>query len=69
MVALSIVFPFDDPQLSRELSRLRAGLDDDVAIFVGGRASDSYAEPLREIGAHILTGIGDLREQLTKYST
>ena len=69
VVALSIVFPFADPQLSRELSRLRAGLDDDVAIFVGGRASDSYAEPLREIGAHIVSGIGDLREQLTKYGT
>ena len=36
-VALSIVYPADDPSLPAELERLRNVLDDNCEIIVGGR--------------------------------
>jgi MerR family transcriptional regulator, light-induced transcriptional regulator len=68
VVALSIVFPTEDPQMPRELRRLRSGLDVGVEIFAGGRASNSYAAPLREIGAHVFTKLGDLGDRLAPYA-
>jgi len=68
VVALSLVFPLGDPHVSRELRRIHTGLDAGVAIFAGGRASNSYSETLEEIGAHVLTGLGDLGDHLRPYS-
>lgn len=50
-VALSIVYPEDDPLLGPELENLRRYLPADVAILAGGRASGSYASTLARIGA------------------
>lgn len=51
-VALSIVYPSGDPGVVQELRLLRRELGPEVQILVGGRAAPSYAEALREIGAH-----------------
>jgi DNA-binding transcriptional MerR regulator/methylmalonyl-CoA mutase cobalamin-binding subunit len=50
-VALSIVYPHDDPALPSDLIRLRKLLPAEIPILVGGRAAVGYAAPLREIGA------------------
>jgi hypothetical protein len=50
-VALSIVFPPDDPDLSGELRSLRRLLGDEVMIIVGGRAAGGYRAVIEEIGA------------------
>ncbi|MDH3283720.1 MAG: MerR family transcriptional regulator [Acidobacteriota bacterium] len=63
-LALSIVFPADDPKLPDELRRLRRVLEDDVQILVGGRASSRYHEVFQEIGARRLSALGDLRDEL-----
>ncbi len=62
-VALSLVYPDDDPFLRGELVKLRRGLGDGV-VLVGGRAADAYRDVLGEIGAVWLEHLSDFRKQL-----
>lgn len=50
-VALSIVYPEDDPGLPRELTDLARLLPEGTRIFAGGRAARGYFETLVRIGA------------------
>jgi DNA-binding transcriptional MerR regulator/methylmalonyl-CoA mutase cobalamin-binding subunit len=50
-VALSIVYPEDDENVSVELSNLRRYLPPEIRILCGGRACDAYREVLTRIGA------------------
>lgn len=50
-VALSIVYPEDDPNLPLELTQLRRFLPADTRIIAGGRAAPSYRQVLTQIGA------------------
>jgi methanogenic corrinoid protein MtbC1 len=64
-VALSFVYPTDDPRIPGELQRLRRSLDDDMEILAGGRASASYHAALAAIGAHRVADLADLRRTLS----
>jgi MerR family transcriptional regulator, light-induced transcriptional regulator len=59
-VALSIVFPEDDPGLPAELEGLRRMLPEDVAFITGGRAAPAYVDTLRKVSATICTDLDDL---------
>jgi MerR family transcriptional regulator, light-induced transcriptional regulator len=50
-VALSLVYPEDDPQVEGELTRLRELLPAEVVLLVGGRAMAAYRDPLEKAGA------------------
>ena len=50
-VALSLVYPEDDPRLAPELTRLRELLPAAVPLLVGGRAMPAYRQVLDKIGA------------------
>ncbi|MFM8782167.1 MAG: B12-binding domain-containing protein, partial [Gemmatimonadota bacterium] len=63
-VALSIVYPTDDPRLAGELRTLRSKLPPQVGLVVGGSGAPSYGEVLSEIGADPLTSVTDLRRWL-----
>jgi DNA-binding transcriptional MerR regulator/methylmalonyl-CoA mutase cobalamin-binding subunit len=63
-VALSVVYPAEDPALGDELRRLRAALPNDIALVVGGAASAAYGEALDEIGAMRLNDLAHLRTHL-----
>jgi methanogenic corrinoid protein MtbC1 len=65
VLALSIIYPVDDPQLPKELQSIRKHLPD-VEIIVGGRATDSYAGALKEIKARIVTDLGQLGDELDR---
>ena len=54
-VALSIVYPEDDPSLPQELANLRRFLPEQIKILTGGRAAAAYRATLTRIGA-IQTG-------------
>jgi methanogenic corrinoid protein MtbC1 len=58
-VALSIVYPEDDPHLSAELISLRRFLPTEVSLVVGGRAAPAYQRALHEIGAVHATQLAD----------
>lgn len=58
-VALSLVYPEDDPHLPAELSRLRELLPD-TPIIAGGRAAPAYRETLARIGAQTAADLAQL---------
>ena len=59
-VALSIVFPGDDPHLPAELENLRQQLPAEIKIIAGGRAAESYDRTLKTIGASLAENLRDL---------
>lgn len=63
-VALSIVYPMDDPRIGDELRRLSLHLGDAARILVGGRAASGYRDTIDEIGAVMVEHLADLRAQL-----
>jgi methanogenic corrinoid protein MtbC1 len=64
VVALSLVYPPDDPFLRGELMQLRRGLPEGVVVLVGGQAYDAYGDVLQKIGALALNTLADLRKHL-----
>jgi len=59
-VALSLVYPDDDPQLPGELRRLRAALPPDTILAAGGRAVAAYREALEGVGGVVIADLTDL---------
>jgi len=65
-IALSVVYPADDPRVSSELRTLRQLVGPDMPILIGGRSAQNYIKVIEEIGAFIIENIEDLRGQLRK---
>jgi len=65
-VALSIVYPGDDPQMPDELRRLRRLLPDAMPILVGGRAAPAYGAVIAQINATLLSDIAGFQAALGK---
>jgi DNA-binding transcriptional MerR regulator/methylmalonyl-CoA mutase cobalamin-binding subunit len=63
-VALSIVYPEDDPNLPREITNLRRFLPTETRIFVGGRAGSAYRKAVKSAGALFTNSIDELCTQL-----
>jgi methanogenic corrinoid protein MtbC1 len=64
VIALSIVYPADDPRLVGELERLSRYVSDHVVLIVGGRAAEAYRSTLEAIGALILHDMVSFRGKL-----
>jgi DNA-binding transcriptional MerR regulator/methylmalonyl-CoA mutase cobalamin-binding subunit len=64
VVALSIVYPNDDPHLKQELIKLHQLLPAEVFMVVGGRAANGYLDVLEKIGAVIVKNTKQLRVEL-----
>jgi len=63
-LAVSIVFPADDPGIGEQLRRLRRAVGPALPILVGGRAAPAYAEALADAGARHIVGLDDLQAAL-----
>lgn len=63
-VALSLVYPNDDPQLRKDLFNLKRMLRENISLIVGGRAANGYLDVLDEIGAIIVSDTKKLRVEL-----
>ncbi len=63
-IALSLVFPEDDPLMDGELRALHAALPPDVHLVVGGSATTAYRPALDAIGAMVVTDLPSLRHWL-----
>jgi DNA-binding transcriptional MerR regulator/methylmalonyl-CoA mutase cobalamin-binding subunit len=61
VVALSLLYPEDDPRMDGELRELRQLLPPDVAIVVGGSGTAAYRPSLDGIGASVVTDLASLR--------
>lgn len=65
-VALSLVYPPDDPLLGDDLRRLRRLLPSTTALIAGGHASHAYGAVLDEIGAVRAADLPSLRRELER---
>ncbi len=65
-VALSFVYPGDDPAIAGELKQLRRLLDPEVTILAGGRAANKYATALSHVGAFLAPDLAGLQEDLQR---
>ena len=72
-VALSLVYPEDDPRLEGEPTRLRELLAPEVALLAGGRAMPACQDALEKIGAqqmkdllHLCSTLEELRKPAKK---
>lgn len=63
-VALSIVYPEDDPRLEQELADLARLLPASTRLMAGGRAARGYIETLIRVGALYADDIGEFGDQL-----
>lgn len=65
-VALSIVFPSDDPHMGTELANLRRYLPPEVKLLVGGGASSAYQKEIAATGAFRLNNLQELSDELNR---
>lgn len=65
-IALSLVYPTDDPDLPKELHDLRSEVGSALPIIVGGRAVEAYTSVLDEIGAIKCQDLDSLRTAVSK---
>jgi DNA-binding transcriptional MerR regulator/methylmalonyl-CoA mutase cobalamin-binding subunit len=63
-VALSLIYPEDDPRLPGELTALRQALPPEVTLIVGGRAMAAYRDVLKQIGATLAEDLPQLGSAL-----
>lgn len=63
-VALSTVYPGDDPQIPGEITRLRQLLPAETILIIGGRAAFGYHRALRIPDVHLVAGLHDLENVL-----
>lgn len=64
VIALSLIYPADDPRLADELRELRRLSPKETDILVGGPAAKAYEKILGEIGAHYSSDIDGLKAVL-----
>jgi methylmalonyl-CoA mutase cobalamin-binding subunit len=64
VVALSLVYPADDPRIRQELVALRRYVGPDVELLIGGSGSPGYMDVLEDIGAVYLDNLTQLRTHL-----
>jgi methanogenic corrinoid protein MtbC1 len=63
-VALSVIYPPDDPHLRNELQKIRQLIPKEVPILVGGRAVNAYSKLFDEIGAVRIPDMQAFRSKL-----
>ncbi|MDH3600576.1 MAG: cobalamin-dependent protein [Candidatus Tectomicrobia bacterium] len=65
VVALSLVYPADDPRIRQELVALRRYVGPEVKLLIGGSGSAGYQDVLEDIDAVCLDDIAQLRPHLS----
>lgn len=63
-IALSLVYPEDDPRLEGELTQLRQSSPGEVELLVGGRAIGAYRDALDKVGAIPIENLAKLGSTL-----
>ncbi len=59
-IAVSLVFPMNDPRVAEGLRQLRAEVGPAMPILAGGRAAPSYREAIEASGCRIVMSLADL---------
>jgi len=64
LVALSIIYPVDDPYLHLDLKKLRNLLGSQVQLIIGGQATEGYLATIQSINATVVTNLKSFRQIL-----
>lgn len=64
VVALSIIYPNDDPQLKKDILNLKQMLPENISLIVGGRAAGGYLDVLDEINAIVIKDTKQFKNEL-----
>jgi MerR family transcriptional regulator, light-induced transcriptional regulator len=64
VLALSIIYPMDDPYLGSELVRIRRLIGNEIQILIGGRAAANYRSLIKDISGIYISNFDELRNQL-----
>jgi MerR family transcriptional regulator, light-induced transcriptional regulator len=64
VLALSIIYPMDDPYLGSELVRIRRLIGNDIQILIGGRATGNYANFIDSISGIYIHNFDEFRKRL-----
>ena len=65
-IALSIVYPEDDPQVDREIRDLRRLAGTGVSILIGGRGADQYREAIEATQSILIADLAQLQTELAR---
>lgn len=68
-VGLSITYPTDDAHLANALRKLRRGVQEHVALFVGGAGANAYDPVINAIGAVRINDMPTFRTELEALRT
>ncbi|MHB1326561.1 MAG: MerR family transcriptional regulator [Gemmatimonadales bacterium] len=63
-VAISVIFPVDDPAIPGYLAALRQALPADVALLVGGSATEAYDDAIDAADGEVIGDLAQLRSSL-----
>ena len=64
-IAISLVFPTDDPGIAEQFVELRAAVGPTMPILAGGRAAASYQEAIDAAGLRTVSSLEDLYATLS----
>ncbi|WP_051946418.1 MerR family transcriptional regulator [Verrucomicrobium sp. BvORR106] len=67
-VALSMVYPSDDPNVPNELTKLRGMMPAHTALLIGGRAAYGYYQALRVPDVRLVNCLADIESALEEIS-
>jgi methanogenic corrinoid protein MtbC1 len=68
IVALSLVYPPDDPSVVETFAYLADHLDESIRLVVGGGGASSYRDTIESIGAVVFESSADFVQLLSKHS-
>jgi methanogenic corrinoid protein MtbC1 len=63
-IALSIVYPPDDPRVEIELKKLSRSVGEEIAILIGGRSAANYRTIIESVGAEVTDNLTDFVAKL-----
>jgi MerR family transcriptional regulator, light-induced transcriptional regulator len=63
-IALSIVYPTNDPYLAGELIKISNLTNGKIPILIGGRSAKSYENIIKQVKAIMVTDLEDLKHKL-----
>lgn len=65
-LALSLVYPPDDPEVHKELIKISKHISNNTTLYVGGNATGSYLKTLNNTNANVIFEIKDFRKELVE---
>jgi DNA-binding transcriptional MerR regulator/methylmalonyl-CoA mutase cobalamin-binding subunit len=68
-IALSLVYPGDDPHMKNELTRLSHLVPQNITVLVGGRSASSYRSTIEALGFVYIDNLDDFRSRLEDLRT